>query len=206
MNASHNQIASIPSIALKGLDKLKHLDVSHNKLTHILDNQFSSVNSIESINISHNELNSIQPFTFSDLNNLETLDLASNQLQTDGFIEQAAAIKSIDLQNNQYHEMNLTSFKSIGNVYLNNNPWNCSWLMNALAKKEHLVSNVHVGFEFDGFIHENLTKPLIEEVECLDYRHSTKSPLIRKIVIFNLDCDTPKNEKKVNILLYSIYL
>lgn len=196
MNASHNQIGSIPSTALKDLESLKHLDVSYNKLTHVLDNQFASLSSIESINMSHNELNSIQQFTFTDLKSLQKLDLASNKLQTDEFLEQAAPIKSIYLQNNQYHKMNLSAFKSVGNVYLNKNPWNCSWLLRALSKKEHLISNIQFGFEFDDFPQENLTKPLLQEVECLDYRQSTKWPLIRQIVIINADC-APKNEKKV---------
>lgn len=174
------------------------MDVSHNKLTHLLDNQFASLNSIESINISNNELTSIQAFTFSDSKTLHTLDLSSNHLQTDEFLEQAATtIKSIHLQNNLYHKMNLSAFKTVENVYLNNNPWNCSWLLGALSKKEHLVSNLQFGFEFDGFNEENLNKPLIEEVECLDYRQSQQWPFQRKIVIVNTDCDAPKNGKKV---------
>lgn len=185
---------------MKDLGSLKHLDVSHNKLTHVLDNQFASLSSIESINMSHNEINSIQQFTFTDLKALQKLDLASNKLQTDEFLEQTVRIKSIDLQNNQYHEMNLSAFKSVGSVYLNKNPWNCSWLLRSLSKKEHLISNIQFGFEFDDFPQENVTKPLLQEVECLDYRQSTKWPLIRKIVVINEDC-APKNEKKVIFFL-----
>lgn len=185
-------------MVLKDLESLKHLDISHNKLTQVSDNLFASLKAIESINFSHNELKSIQQFTFSDLKTLQTLDLASNQLHTDDFLEQAATIKSIDLQNNQYLEMNLSAFKTVGSVILNNNPWNCSWLVKALSKREHLVSNLQFGFEFDNFTNENLTKPLTQEVECHDYRQPTE--VIRKIIIINSDCDAPKNEKKVRFL------
>lgn len=202
MNASHNQITSIPSTALKDLSNLKELDISNNKLTHILDNQFSSLVSIESINASHNELNSVQRFTFTDLKTLQTLDLSTNQLYADDFLEHAAPLKSIHVQSNAYHRINLSSFKTVDNVYLNKNPWNCSWLLKALAKKEHLITNVQFGFEVDDFEHEHdqLIKPLTEEVECYDYRQSLEHPTTRRFVIINIDCDAIKNEKKVNFV------
>lgn len=200
MNASYNQITSIPSIALNELGNLKYFDISNNKLTHILDNQFISLDSIETINASYNELNSIQPFTFADLKTLQTLDLSTNQLKADDFLEQAAPIKSIYLQNNNYHQINLSSFKTVENVYLNKNPWNCSWLLRALVKKEHLITNIQFGFEVDDYEHEHehLTKPLTEEVECNDYRKSLEYPTTRRFVIINTDCEALKNEKKVN--------
>ncbi|XP_031629140.1 carboxypeptidase N subunit 2-like [Contarinia nasturtii] len=194
LNASHNQIASIPSTALKDLTNLKHLDVSHNKLTLLLDNQFASLTSIESINLSYNEISSIQQFTFTDLKTLQTLNLSSNQLQMYEFLEQAAEIKTIDLQNNQYHEINLTAFRTFETVHLNNNHWNCSWLLMALSKRDHLVSNIEFGFEFDDFGLENSRK-LTQDVQCYDYRQLDK-PTIQRIIIINSDCDATRNEKK----------
>lgn len=173
------------------------MDVSNNKLSHILDNQFASLTSIQSLDISHNELTSIQPFTFTDLKTLQTLNLSSNHLRTDDFLGRSTAIKLIDLQNNQYHQIRLSALKSIGNVNLKKNPWNCSWLLNALAKKEHSVSNIQFGFEFDDFGFENSDKLLVQDVYCLDYRQSLDKPAIQKIIIVNPDCGAAKNEKKV---------
>lgn len=201
MNASHNQIASIPSTALKDLNSLKHFDVSNNRLTLLLDNQFASLASIESINLSNNEINSIQPFTFTDLKTIQTLNLSSNQLQTDEFLEQSTEMKLIDLANNQYHEINLTAFRSFGTVYLNNQLWNCSWLIMALAKRDHLVSNIQFGFEFDNFGLDNSSKPLTQDVDCYDYRQSQDNPIIQRIIIINSDCDAYRNERKVNSAL-----
>lgn len=197
MNASHNQITSIQSTTLKELSCLKHLDVSNNKLTHILDNQFASLTLIQSLDISHNELTSIQPFTFTDLKTLQTLNLSSNHLRTDDFLGRSTAIKLIDLQNNQYHQIRLSAFKSVGNVNLKKNPWNCSWLLNALAKKEHLVSNIQFGFDFNDFGFENSNKLLVQDVYCFDFRQSLDKPTIQKVIIVNTDCEAAKNEKKV---------
>lgn len=196
LNISNNQLATV---ALKDLGNLKHLDLSNNKLTYLYDNQFAFMASIQTINISHNQLNAIKQFTFTDLSTLQTLDLSSNQLQSDEFLDLAAPIKVINLQNNRYKKINLTALNSVGKIYLNDNPWNCSWLLNALANKEHLVTNIQFGHDFDGIEHENATIPMIEELECFDYRQSLEHPTTRRIAIINPGCQKEANTKKVSI-------
>lgn len=201
MNISHNHITSIPSIALNDLrGSLKHLDISNNHLTRISDNQFSSFSAIESINISNNALDSIAQFTFTDLKTLKTLDLSTNQLKIYDFLVEAAPIRSIYLENNKYRDINISAFKMAAIVYLKNNPWNCTWLLRALANKEHLVANIQFGFEMDYLKSENSMTSLAEEVQCFDYRQSLDEPTIQRFVIMHTDCDTLKNadnEKKV---------
>lgn len=201
MNASNNQIATIISTALNDLDSLKHLDISNNKITHLPDNQFASLTAVESINLSQNQLNSIQAFTFSDLPALKSLDISANQLSTDHFLEQATQIKSIDLQHNKYQHIDLSTFKSAESVYLGDNPWNCSWLFHSLATKKHSMVNIRFGYAFDGIVHENSTKPLAEQVECIDYLESQQNATIKRIILINYEyCAIPKNsegEKKV---------
>lgn len=197
LNISNNELISI---ALKDLGNLQHLYLQHNQLTHLLDNQFAFMASIQSINISHNQLNAIKRFTFTDLKTLKTLDLSSNHLEIDEFLDLAAPIKVIHLENNLYTKINLSTLNSIGKIYLNNNPWDCSWLLKALANKEHLVTNIQFGYEFDGIEHTNASKPLVEEVECYDYREQLESPTIRKLAIINSGCEAQKamdNGKKV---------
>lgn len=203
MNASNNQISRITSAALNDLDSLKLLDISNNKLTRLPDNQFASLAAVESINISQNQLTFIQPFTFTDLRTLKTLDLSSNQLSTDHFLELVAQIKSINLQHNKYQQIDLSAFKLADSVYLNDNPWNCSWLFETLATKKHSMANIRFELAFDGILHANLTKPLAEEVECFDYQQSQHNATIKRIILINYEyCGAPKNsegEKKVKI-------
>lgn len=201
LNASNNQLVSI---ALNDLGNLKNLDISNNKLTHLLDNQFAAMASIESINVSHNELTSIQRLTFTDLKTLQTLDLSANRLQSDDFLELAAPIQMIHLQDNAYKMINLSTINSIGKMYLNNNPWNCTWLLNALAKKEHFIANIQFGTEVEGIEYGNGSKSLIEELDCYDYRHSIEQPTTRRVIIVNaMNCGNQKdtdNGKKVTHL------
>lgn len=182
------------TVALKDLDHLKNLDMSYNKLTHLLDNQFAG--SIETINISYNRLNSIQPFTFADLDSLHTLDLSSNRLHTDGFLGSAAPINVVDLRNNAYDQIDLSALSSIERIFLGNNPWNCTWLLNAMATNlEHVATDIRFGLEFsDGMRTQNQTKSSIEELDCVDYRKSIDHPSVRRVFIINFSqCTNQKN-------------
>lgn len=192
MNLSNNHLTSI---ALKDLDHLKNLDMSYNKLTHLLDNQFSFMGSIETINISHNRLYSIQPFTFTDLVSLNELDLSSNRLHTNDFLDSTPPINIIDLRNNAYEQIDLSALSSIGRILFQNNPWNCSWLLNVIANLEHVGTDIRFGSEYsDGIQYKNHTKSTIKELECVDYRKPLDRPSLRRVFIVNFNrCSNEKN-------------
>lgn len=186
------------SIALTDLGHLKHLDLSYNKLSQLLNSQFTSLGSIEMINISHNRLNSIQHFTFTDLHSLQILDLSSNRLYTDEFL--AASINRVDLRNNVYEKINFKALNSIEQIFLGNNPWNCTWLLNAMANLENIVTDIRFGMEFfDGTQSQNQTKSSIEELDCYDYRKSIDHPSIRRVFVINFSqCMNLGNNQKVS--------
>lgn len=159
------------------------------------------------INISRNEIQSIQPFTFTDLSTLQAIDLSMNQLHSDEFLVQAGEMRWINLSSNAFQRMDLSALKTIDNVYLHKNPWNCSWLIDALMNKEHRSTNIEFGFAFDHNTQEQFGNSGTEEVECFDNRQSTEKPVMRKIVIITSDqCDNRKNnssESKVIIFWWS---
>lgn len=205
MNVSNNHLTSI---SLKELDHLKYLDMSYNKLTNFLDNQFAFMGTIQMINASQNRLNSIQPFTFADLVSLNTLDLSSNRLHTDDFLASAARINSIDLRNNAYEQIDLAALNSIERIFLAKNPWNCTWLLNAMANLDHVNTDIRFGLEvFDGAQNENrtttTTSTSIEELECVDYRKSIDRPSVRRVFVINFhQCTRQKsseNQQKVSV-------
>lgn len=162
--------------------------MSYNKLSQLLDNQFPSMRSIEWLNISHNRLNLIQPLTFADLHPLQALDLSSNRLHTDEFLDSAASIKLVDLRYNAYEKINLTALNSIAQVFLANNQWNCTWLLNAMANLENVATDIRFGVEFsNGTQSQNQTKSSIEELDCYDYRKSIEHPSIRRVFVINFN-------------------
>lgn len=203
LNASNNQLISI---ALNNdLGNLKHLDISNNKLTQLLDNQFTNMDAIESINISQNQLHSIRRYTFTYFKTYNfTLDLSANHLNSDEFLDLTTPIKMINLQNNAYQMLNLTALNSIGTIYFSKNPWNCTWLLNAFVKHQHLTLNIQFGEQYDGIEYGNGTKPLIEELDCMDYRQSIEHPIKQRIMIVNsVNCMNQKddeNAKKVRVI------
>lgn len=194
------------SIALKDLDHLQHLDMSFNKLTQLLDNQFALIGSIETINVSHNRLHSIQPFTFAELASLQTLDLSSNRLESGEFLE-SAAFKVVDLRYNAYEHIDLSALGSIERLILSNNPWNCTWLLNAMANSDNTIANIRFGVEFSGEHDNNHTKSSIEEIECIDHRNTIERSSARRIFIVNFNqCANQKsfgNNQKV--FIHTIY-
>lgn len=200
---SNNHLASI---SLKDLDHLKYLDISHNKLSDLLDNQFGFMRSIEVINASQNRLHSIQSFTFADLVSLNTLDLSSNRLHTDDFLNSVAPIHFVDLRHNAYQRIDLSALNTIDRIYLGNNPWNCTWLLNAMANANHGNTVIRFGTEFlNDMQNENHTKSSIEEIECVDYRKSIDHPSVRRVFVISLNqCGNQKslgNSPKVFIII-----
>lgn len=196
------------SVSLPEFFGLKHLDMSYNKLSQLLDNQFPSMKLIEWLNISHNRLNSIQPLTFADLHRLQALDLSSNRLHTDEFLDSAASIHLVDLRYNAYEKINLTALNSIGQIFLGNNQWNCTWLLNAMAHLENIATDIRFGVEFsDGTQSENQTKSSsIEELDCYDYRKSVEHPSIRRVFVVNFSHNRKNlaNNQKVSMHVHLI--
>lgn len=166
--------------------------MSHNKLSQLFDNQFTLMASIEALNISHNRLNSIQNLTFAELHALKTLDLSTNRLRTDEFLNSAATISLVDLRNNAYETIDFAALKSIEQILLANNPWNCTWLLNTMANLEHVTTDIRFGMEFSES--QNRTKSTIEELDCYDYRKSIEHPSIRRVFVINFSqCNRQKN-------------
>lgn len=156
--------------------------------------------------MSSNQINSIQTFTFTDLPTLHELDLSNNQLNTNDFLEQIPPMNSLNLANNRYEQINLAALKNAGIVHLNDNLWNCSWLLHALGHNEHRITNIQFGFDFDDVDHESLEKPLnAEEVECYDYRTPIDELMVKRIVILHSDdCDAAKSIE-IKVIKYCNY-
>lgn len=155
--------------------------------------------------MSHNRLNSIQDLTFADLHSLQSLDLSSNRLHTDGFL--AASKNVVDLRNNAYETINLKALSSIQQIFLNNNPWNCTWLLKAMANLENIATHIHFGVEFsdDSQSNPNQTKSSIEELDCYDYRKSIDHPSIRRVFIINFS-QNRKNSGNNQKVKYKVWI
>ncbi|KAJ8910443.1 hypothetical protein NQ315_016988 [Exocentrus adspersus] len=76
-----NNIHTIPSEALRGLHRLRHLDLRANNISYIAEDAFYGFgDTITFLNLQKNDIRSLSGLIFENLNSLETLNLQNNKL------------------------------------------------------------------------------------------------------------------------------
>lgn len=196
-------MSSMQSVTFKNLQTVEVFDISSNQLTHLMDNYFADLVAVEVLDISRNALNSVQAFTFTDLPALRVLDLSANQLDSDNFIAQMVKLKSINLSNNQYSNLSLSLFDEIGSVNLQENPWNCTWLINRLLENPKYLSKIQFGQKFGSVNYEPQIERRAEELVCVDDNHTAK----RNVIIINeIQNQSSIDEQEANKKVTSCFL
>lgn len=103
LNASHNEIGSIPSEIFDYMENLSVIDFSHNKIISIFSDTFEGADALASIDLSHNELANLESSAFQYLTELQLVDLSDNFLETFdiGAFTYNENLRSIRLENNR---------------------------------------------------------------------------------------------------------
>lgn len=155
--------------------------------------------SIEYMHLSRNQIDLIHPFAFRDLPNLKTLDLSRNHLDSWEFIENVGSLKILNLANNHFKHINLIFLQNIEQAILLENPWNCTWLIKAMAEN-HQMENIIFGLEYNEIIPEDAMQQIAEEIECKVYH--TNETILKRIVFVQASGSEGclnKAEKKVSV-------
>ncbi|GBP91353.1 Chaoptin [Eumeta japonica] len=80
LELKQDKLTSVPSIALRYLQKLKLLDLSANEITEISGENWRGLDMLQSLTLADNSISKLPLDGFSGLPSLETLDLSGNHL------------------------------------------------------------------------------------------------------------------------------
>ncbi|XP_058835549.1 oligodendrocyte-myelin glycoprotein-like [Topomyia yanbarensis] len=138
LNLSHNRLQSINF--LKGLYKLRDLDLSNNYLEKVDLSSFDVAKDLVTLKLSHNRIRTITTFTdLLHLPRLTTLMLNNNQLSIlDASQWQFNVLQEMFLSNNRLSYISMceiqNSFPRLQSLYLDGNNWECSNLNNTISQ------------------------------------------------------------------------
>lgn len=139
LNISHNSLRHIAPKSFDELLNIEYLELNHNELQHLHADIFNATSQLQHINLSNNKLTNIDTTLFISLAYLKSLDLSRNQLSNDEFIESLALELQchelrLNLSDNHYRIVNISSLLSFKQVELAGNWWSCKWLIKEMLK------------------------------------------------------------------------
>ncbi|XP_055599671.1 oligodendrocyte-myelin glycoprotein-like [Uranotaenia lowii] len=165
LNLEHNRIQNIDF--LKGLFKLRDVDVSNNYLDKIDLSVLDSAKDLTTLKLSNNRIRIITT-TIGDmlhLPRLTTLMLNNNQLYIlDASQWQFSVLQDLFLANNRLSYISMcevqNSFPRLQTIYLDGNNWECSYLNNTVNQMQQS------GIKLVNFGSQNCTAEAVEGVCC----------------------------------------
>ncbi|XP_048373853.1 toll-like receptor 13 [Sphaerodactylus townsendi] len=110
LNASHNNINDVASMAFSHLPGLLELQLDNNRISSIQPNAFRGLEALGMLDLSWNRLASMRPSMLAGLRNLRRLHLSHNQIASldPGAFMSQTALQALHLSNN-----NLSAFQEV---------------------------------------------------------------------------------------------
>lgn len=178
LNISHNSLSHIAPRSFDELTSLEYLELNHNELQHLHPDIFNVTSLLQHINLSHNKLTNIETELFSSLAYLKSLDLSQNQLSNDEFIENLALELQchelrLNLSDNHYRIVNISSLASFEQVELAGNWWSCKWLIKEMLK---IPKSINFGRSYA--VHTEWSLDILETKGINCYDENTRRSII----------------------------
>jgi Leucine-rich repeat (LRR) protein len=189
---------------------LRHLNASHNKLKSEIYLQLHNMSSLLDLNLSYNLFKSLRDTLCNDCVNLEVLNLNHNQINfvAINFLQANHKLKSLDLSSNRLHMLLLDTamlrFESLQTIYVDRNPWICSWLSN--VSRQH--GEVFAKFKYPRV----LDKININNLQCqVKIERPPEDPvqIVDKSPAQNMEVSAPAREptpEEINFLTICLVL
>ncbi|XP_078681599.1 toll-like receptor 1 [Branchiostoma floridae x Branchiostoma belcheri] len=149
---SHNQIQSIETGQLTGLNKLKHLDLSYNEIITIMPSAFRGISRLQFLDLSNNKIKDITEMTFKSLGNLTHLNLQFNRIAVIGdAFQRLYGLRHLNLRSNRLAVLNQTTLGPVvyrlETINIADNPFLCDcklvWFVEWALDRYDRVANFH---------------------------------------------------------------
>ncbi|XP_061092362.1 SLIT and NTRK-like protein 6 [Conger conger] len=139
LNLANNQIDSIDDNTFLTLGQLKKLYLNGNRLEMISPGMFIGLHSLEYLYLEYNVIKNILSWTFNTMPNLKLLYLNNNLLQTlPSHVFHNVPLARLNLRKNLFMHLPVSSvldqLLSLEQIYLEDNPWDCSCDLVALKQ------------------------------------------------------------------------
>ncbi|MBN3303465.1 SLIT and NTRK-like protein 6 [Amia ocellicauda] len=131
LNLANNQIEYIDDETFLSLGHLKKLYLNGNKLDRLSPQIFVGLHNLEYLYLEYNVIKDILSGTFNTMPNLKLLSLNNNLLQTlPPMIFRNVPLSKLNLRNNLFMHLPVSNvldqLDSLEQIYLEDNPWDCS--------------------------------------------------------------------------------
>ncbi|XP_018597168.1 SLIT and NTRK-like protein 6 [Scleropages formosus] len=131
LNLANNQIDYIDNETFLSLGHLKKLYLNGNRLDHLSSSMFVGLHNLEYLYLEYNVIKDILPGTFDTVPNLKLLSLNNNLLKTlPPQIFRNVPLTKLNLRKNLFMHLPVSSvldqLDSVEQIYLEDNPWDCS--------------------------------------------------------------------------------
>ena len=139
-------------------------------MQHLPAEIFNVTSQLQRINLSRNKLSNLDPTLFTSLSYMKYLDLSQNQLSNDEFIENLAAEHQchelhLNLSDNHYRNVNISSLMSFEQVELAGNWWSCKWLIREMLK---MPKSINFGRSYAVHTDWSITMLETKGINCYD--------------------------------------
>ncbi|XP_030636425.1 SLIT and NTRK-like protein 6 [Chanos chanos] len=131
LNLANNQISYIDNETFLSLSNLKKLYLNGNRIEQVSSSMFVGLHNLEYLYLEYNMIKDIVPGTFNPLPNLRLLFLNNNQLSTlPAQIFRNVPLIKLNLRKNLFSHLPVSNvldqLDSLQQIYLEDNPWDCS--------------------------------------------------------------------------------
>ncbi|KAM9821098.1 SLIT and NTRK-like protein 6 [Neosynchiropus ocellatus] len=131
LNLANNRIDYIDNETFLSLSNLKKLYLNGNRIEKLFSTMFVGLHNLEYLYLEYNLIKDIAPGTFNPLPNLKLLSLNNNQLSSlPAQIFRNVPLSKLNLRKNLLMHLPVSNvldqLNSLEQIYLEDNPWDCS--------------------------------------------------------------------------------
>lgn len=176
LNLANNRIEYIDNETFLSLSSLKKLHLNGNRIEKLSSTMFVGLHNLEFLYLEYNLLKEIAPGTFNPLPNLKLLSLNNNQLSSlPAQIFRSVPLTKLNLRKNLLMHLPVSNvldqLDTLEQIYLEDNPWDCSCDLLSLKQwLEKLSRDTVVG---SVLCH---TPKKVMQTELRSLRHETLCP------------------------------
>uniref|UniRef100_A0A336LWB7 CSON006449 protein n=1 Tax=Culicoides sonorensis TaxID=179676 RepID=A0A336LWB7_CULSO len=142
-------LSRIEPHSFKSCPKLEIVSLENNKIKMIPENAFIGLVSLKTLDLAGNQIERVEDHWFKDMSKLEHLDLQRNLINfiTPNIVELLPKLKILVLFSNKLKGLNFTESDQLVEIYVADNPFNCSDVDEMISKYGSKINGTFIGEE-----------------------------------------------------------